>query len=226
MRFWRNNTIWFDEIPGQLFRQINLKEETISQAALIDIEYLILWHYKQSMSGPLADLPKILTYLELNSSNITNFIGLEKLTELKRLELHYCTKLESDIGLSALGDTLEHLHINHSKKFALSKELLSLKNLRVLCLNCCGDLENLNFLSELPNLIDFRFVDTNVKDGDLTPILKHPSIRSVSFLNKRHFNISESNMKCSLEEKNVNVNYRTIVFKKGNGAYFTYRYNY
>ena len=148
------------------------------------------------------------------------------MTKLKRLELHYCTKLDSDTGLSTLADTLEHLHINQSKKFVPSKELLSLKNLRVLCLNSCGNLENLDFLSEFPNLIDFRFVNTNVTDGDLTPIIKHPSIRSVGFLNNRHYNVSENSMDCSLIEKNVDVDYKTIVHKKGNGGYFTYRYNY
>lgn len=226
MDFWRNNTIWFDEVPEQLFRYINLKEEKMKEITISDIEYLILWHHKQSNLGNIVDIPESLLYLELNWSNIQNFIGIEKLNKLKRLELHYCTKLESDIGLSTLANTLEHLHINQSKKFVPTKELLSLKNLRVLCLNSCGNLENLNFLSEFPNLIDFRFVNTNVIDGDLTPILKHPSIRSVGFLNKRHYNVSENSMNSSLKEKNVGVDYKTIIHKKGNGEYFTYKYNY
>lgn len=226
MDFWRNNTIWFDEIPVQLFRHINLKEENMKETAFPDIEYLTLWHYKQSELGNFVDIPNNLSYLELNWSNIQNFIGIGKLNKLKRLELHYCTKLESDIGLSTLANTLEHLHINQSKKFVPTGELFNLKNLRVLCLNSCGNLENLNFLSEFPHLIDFRFVNTNVIDGDLSPILKHPSIRSVGFMNKRHYNVSENSMDCSLKEKNAGVNYKTIIHKKDNGEYFTYRYNY
>lgn len=39
-------------------------------------------------------------------------------------------------------------------------------------------------------------------------------------------NVSENSMDCSLKEKNADVNYKTIVHKKDNGEYFTYRYNY
>lgn len=90
-------------------------------------------------------MPENLLYLELNWSNIHDFLGVEKMNKLKRLELHYCTKLQNDFGLSGLADTLEYLHINQSKKFVPNEELFSLKNLRVLCLNSCGNLENLNF---------------------------------------------------------------------------------
>ena len=88
------------------------------------------------------------------------------MNKLKRLELHYCTKLQNDFCLSGLVDTLEHLHINQSKKFVPNEELFTLKNLRVLCLNSCGDLENLNFLNQFPNLLDFRFVDTNFRPSN------------------------------------------------------------
>lgn len=226
MDFWRNSTIWFDEVPEHLYRWIDMKEGKVKELENSYIEYLILWHHKQNKLGNFVDIPKRLTYLELNWSNIQNFIGIEKLNTLKRLELHYCTKLESDIGLSSVANTLEHLHINHSKKFVPTKELYSLKNLRVLCLNSCGNLENLNFLNEFPNLIDFRFVNTNVTVGDLTPIIKHKSIRSVGFLNKRHYNISDEKMDSMLKEKNADVNYKTKIQKKGEEQYFTYRYNY
>jgi len=224
--FWRNNTIWFDEVPEHVYRWIDIKEDKMKEFENSYIEYLILWHHKQNKLGNFLDIPESLFYLELNWSNIQNFIGIEKLNKLKRLELHYCTKLQSDIGLSTLANSLEHLHINQSKKFVPTNELYSLKNLRVLCLNSCGNLENLNFLSEFPNLMDFRFVNTNVLDGDLTQIINHKSIRSVGFLNKRHYNISEEKMDSLLKEKNEGVDYKTQIHKKGEEQYFTFRYNY
>ncbi|MEH7014659.1 hypothetical protein V7087_28270 [Neobacillus niacini] len=168
-------------------------------------------------------LPESLLYLDLTWSNIHNFIGIEKLVNLKRLELHYCTKLQNGFGLSGLADTLEHLEIDHSKKLVPNEELLSLKNLRVLCLNSCGNLENLNFLSQFPKLINFRFVDTNVLDGDLTPILDHPAIRSVGFLDKRHYNFKYDKMDALLKEKNDGEEYKTII---KNGKYEVHRYIY
>ncbi|MGE5416245.1 MAG: hypothetical protein ACM3UZ_05695 [Acidobacteriota bacterium] len=220
MNFWRNNTIWFDEVPEHLFCQIDLKEEKMKEFRNADIEYLILWHQKHNKFGCLADIPRSLLYLELNWSNIQNFIGIEKLNTLKRLELHYCTKLHSDIGLSMVANTLEYLHINQSKKFVPTNELYSLKNLRVLCLNSCGNLENLSFLNEFPSLIDFRFVNTNVIDGDLTPIINHKSIRSVGFLNKRPYNISREKMDSLLIEKNEGIDYKTKIHKKNSEQYY------
>jgi len=158
----------------------------------------------------------------LNWANIKNFDGIEKFKNLKRLELHYCVKLENDFGISQLKDSLEFLHINTSKKFKFIDELLKLKKLRVLCLNACGPVENLDFLNNFPNLIDFRFVDTNVLDGNLKPILDHPTIRTVGFLKKKHYNFKDDKLKIELEKK-FESEYKTIVYK---GQYLTYRYDY
>lgn len=224
MNLWRNNTIWFDEVPEHFFRNINLNENKITEISQTDIEYLILWHQKSSNLGNFVNMPESLLYLELNWSNIQNFIGIERLNGLKRLELHYCTKLQTDDGLSKVADTLEHLHINQSKKFVPSDQLFSLTNLKVLCLNSCGSLDNLSFLSNFPNLIDFRFVNTNVIDGDLSPILEHPTIRSVGFLNKKHYNISEQKLDSLLATKKGGIEFKTVIHKKTERQFSTFRY--
>ncbi|MFF2499071.1 hypothetical protein [Peribacillus sp. NPDC058075] len=220
---WRNNTIWFEQIPDNLQANLNLKEDKFNEMQLENIEYLTLWHHKKSKLDNFESIPENLLYLELNWSNIQNFLGIEKMNKLKRLELHYCTKLQNDFGMSGLSNTLEFLHIEQSKKFVPNEELLSLKNLRVLRLNSCGNLENLNFLNQFPNLIDFRFVDTNVLDGDLSPILNHPTIRSVGFLNKRHYNIKDDKMDALLKDKNGEEEFKTVIKY---GKYETFRHIY
>lgn len=219
---WKNNTIWFEDIPDELQYYLNLKEEKMASGTLSEVEYLTLWHYKSKLRN-FEELPHIekLLYLELNWSNQHHFLGAERFPALKRLELHYCTKLISDQGISSLASTLEHLHINQSKKFELTDELLSLKNLRVLRLNACAELPNLDFLKQFPRLIDFRFVDTKVSDGDLTPILEHPTIRSTGTLDKRHYNMRYKELDRLLEKKNGGEAYRTIVKK---GEWETFRY--
>jgi hypothetical protein len=156
------------------------------------------------------------------SAIIKNFDGIEKFSNLKRLELHYCVKLENDFGLSRLKDSIEVLHINTSKKFKFTDELLRLKKLKVLCLNACEPIDNLDFLKAFPNLIDFRFVDTNILDGNLKPILEHPTIRTVGYLNKKHYNYNDEKLKLELEKK-FDSEYKTTVYK---GQYLTYRYDY
>ena len=66
--------------------------------------------------------------------------------------------------------SLPKIQINTSKKFSPKKDFFELRNLKVLCLNACGPLDNLRFLKQMPNLLDFRFVDTKIVDGDLTAI--------------------------------------------------------
>jgi len=222
---WRFNTIWFEQIEQNKFFKKDFKNNVIASENkdFENSEYAITWYLKEKTT-PFANLPdsEKLLYLELNWANIKNFYGIEKFKNLKRLELHYCVKLEDDKGLSQVSRSLEYLHIDQSKKFKFTDELLNLKKLRVLCLNACGPIENLNFLSEFPNLINFRFVDTNILDGNLKPILEHPTIRTVGFLNKKHYNFKDEKLNSELQNKFTDE-YRTIVYK---GEYFTYRYDY
>lgn len=134
--------------------------------------------------------------------------------------MHSCIKLENDLGLSVLEDTLEFLQINTSKKLQSVDEISRLKNLKTLRLNNCGTLKNLDFLKELPDLIDFRFVDTNVLDGDLSPIIEHPALRSVGFLNKRHYNYTDKGIDAILKAKS-DTEYKDFVYK---GKYETFKY--
>jgi hypothetical protein len=222
---WRFNTIWFEQLEQDKIFQKDFKENIIAteNKDFENAEYSIIWHLKEKLKSfdNLSENHN-LSYLELNWANIKNFDGIEKFKNLKRLELHYCMKLENDFGISQLKDSLEFLHINTSKKFKFTDELLKLKKLRVLCLNVCGPVENLDFLNNFPNLIDFRFVDTNVLDGNLKPILDHPTIRTVGFLKKKHYNFKDDKLKIELEKK-FESEYKTIVYK---GQYLTYRYEY
>ncbi|MEN6474599.1 MAG: hypothetical protein ABFD81_11345 [Syntrophaceae bacterium] len=189
---WTFNTIWTEQLPEGEFQNFEIKNTKVGLSQPIAGSYFIIRNFKPK-DRCFENCPAIstATYLELNLSNVHSFRGISKLGQIKRLELHYCTKLNSDEGLSELREEIEWLHINQSKKFSPSNELLSLKRLKVLCLNNCAPLENLKFLSEFPELVDFRFVNTNVIDGDLTPLFEHPTLLTIGFLNKRHYNRTE-----------------------------------
>ena len=220
---WRYNTIWFEQLKSSAFLNQDLKTSTKIDTQFTSVEYAILWHLKHSEIAfdKLPNSNKLL-YLELNWANINDFQGIDKFENLRRLEIHCCTKLEKDLGISQLSNTLQYLHIDRSKKFTFNDELLSLKELRVLCLNACAPIENLSFLKDFPNLIDFRFVDTNIRDGDLTPIIEHPTIRTVGFLNKRHYNLKDDQLDNELLLKS-NKKYSHLAYKE---QYVTERYDY
>jgi hypothetical protein len=222
---WRFNTIWFDQLDQDKFFQKDFKNNTISteNKYFENAEYAIMWHLKEKLNSfdNIVKHEKLL-YLELNSASIKDFGGIEKFKNLKRLELHYCVKLENDVGLSQLDNSLEFLHIDRSKKFIFTEELLQVEKLKVLRLNDCGPIDNLEFLKNFPNLIDFRFVGTTILDGNLNPIIEHPAIRTVSFSNKKHYNSREEKIKSELENK-YQKDYKTVVHK---GQFLTYRYDY
>ena len=202
---WTFNSILFDEIDVNKVYQKDLKNNDISwpNQNFGNSEYAILWHLKTTDKIE-NQIPKSdnLKFLQLNWANITDFsLIADKFTKLKRLELQCCIKLLNDDFIDGLSENLEHLHILTSKKFIFEQNLLKLTNLRILCLNDCGPIENLDFLKLFPKLEDFRFVNTNILDGNLKPILEHPTIKSVGFLNKRHFNIKDLEMQKLLGEK-------------------------
>lgn len=216
---WTHNTIWYDQLETSNYFIGDL-HSSANQEKIQNVEYVMGDLKRGNYSfEKMPEMNRIL-FMEINCSNIYDFEGIEKLKNLKRLELHYCRKLETDKGISKLSETIEWLHIDMSKKFQMTNELLQLKKLKVLCLNSCGPLENLGFLSAFPNLIDFRIVDTNVLDGDLSPILAHPKIKNAAFLNKRHYNLKDTDVKEILNRKVIGI-YKSIVKK---GKFETYKY--
>ena len=217
---WRFNTIWLDQIPEELVELNTFEGLGKADASSSNIEYLISNNFK-STNKSLLDLPNndSLLYLELNKANITSFSGVSKFKNLKRLELHYCLKLTSDNGLDEVKDSIEWLHISQSKKFSFSKNLLKLSNLKVLCLNNCGPLTDLSFLDSFPKLVDFRFVGTNIESGDLTPLLSHPNLCSVGFLDKRHYNLKSEEVTRHLAQKKS-----ASIALAHKGKYETFRY--
>lgn len=164
------------------------------------LRYLFIMHHK-SDDGSLGnlDVPARLTYLHLLSSNARN-IGVMP-PGLRRLELHRCLKLETAQGLAESCPGLRHFRLDLSKKFRDLPELLKLRELEVLCLNGCGDLPNLRFLAAFPNLRDFRFVDTNVIDGDLSPLLSLPKLESIGTMDKRHYSHTTAEILATIAAK-------------------------
>lgn len=202
---WTFNSILFDEIDENIVFQKDYKDNNINwpNQNFERSEYAILWHLKANEKA-LRQVPKSdnLKFLQLNWANVTDFkVITERFIKLKRLELQCCIKLLNDDHIDLLSENLENLHILKSKKFVVGENLLKLKNLKILCLNECGPIPSLDFLKNFPNLEDFRFVNTNIIDGNLKPILEHPTIKRVGFFNKRHYNIKDDEMDKLLEGK-------------------------
>jgi hypothetical protein len=217
---WTYNTIWTEQLPPGAYASIDCHGGTLAPGGAASATYVNLHKFKTKQPG-FDELNGLISaeYLEVNQSNIKSFCGLEKLGAIKRLELSWCLKLESDFGLAELKDSLEWLHINTSRKFSPGPDLYALRDLKVLCMNGCGAIEDLGFLARMPNLLDFRFVGTTVLDGDLTPLLEHPCLVNAGFLDKRHYNLKSDDVAAHFQDANERA--KEYVYK---GDFRTFRY--
>ena len=217
---WTCNTIWREQLLPGAFATIKYKGNKAITPIAEGATYFDVDRFKTKQSG-FRELTGVSAaeYLELNFSNITSFAEAAKFGRLKRLETSWCLKLESDFGLAEVSDHLEWLHIKTSKRFRPERDLFDLRNLKVLCLNGCGPLQDLHFLERMPLLLDFRFVNTNVVDGDLSPLLSHPSLVSVGFLDKRHYSHRAADINRHFKEREENE--KVYVYK---GDFRTFRH--
>jgi len=154
-------------------------------------------------SQDFRDIPSFrnLQHLTIVWSNVSSFQGLALQPVLKQIDLEYCAKLVSLEGLEITKNSLLHLQINNSKKLKNHSFVCNFDKLEVLRLNSCGDIGNINFLNQMPNLKSFSFVDTNVIDGDLTPLF---NLESVGFLNKRHYSHTDLEVDEIISKKKAN----------------------
>lgn len=139
--------------------------------------------------------------LELVQSTIESLEGVEKLIKLNALELYYMRNLEDFSSLLSLRKTLTKLRFGHCKKLEGIEKVAELGSLKALAITDCGEIPSIGFITRLKNLDFFSFVNTNVIDGDLTPLLDCKSLTFAGFLNKRHYSHKSEEIKALLKAK-------------------------
>jgi len=148
------------------------------------LETLQLWKLRPA-SRDLSGLPELgaLRELGLTQGSVASLNGLLRWPQLRRLELAYLRGLRSLAPAEEL-EALEVLYCDRCPKLSQYQGLAAAPALRDLRLNACGRIDSLDFLIEIRTLNEFRFVATDVADGDLSPLLR---LEAVGFTNKRHF---------------------------------------
>lgn len=144
-------------------------------------------------AADLSDLAHLtrLEDLELTQTTVTSLAGLETLEDLRYLEVVTASKLASLDALASPGCGVRELTLSKAKSIPSYRPLASVSHLRRLKLSSCASMPDLRWTAGLNRLDLFTFVETDVADGDLTPLLGLPRLRSVGTLDKRHYN-----MKC------------------------------
>lgn len=153
---------------------------------------LFLHRYGGSSSelfGQLAGLQE----LAIANCSLREVEHLATLSDLKFLGLYNLKKLTSLRGLGEL-EQLETLEVNGCKVIGRIDELAALVHLRRLQLNDDGAIASLKPLRSATALEEILFYEsTNIRDGDLTPLMSLPRLQRISFQNRRHYSHKRDN---------------------------------
>lgn len=154
-----------------------------------ELRQLRAWKFKPKSQdlGDLANTTR-LEWLHLTQTGIASLDGLETLEDLRYFELAYAQKLESLDAFRSDRLGIRELAIANAKKLASYDPIAAIERLRRLRLTSCAAMRNLKWTAGMNYLDSFSFVETNVEDGDLSPLLGLPRLQYVGTMDKKHYN--------------------------------------
>lgn len=138
-------------------------------------------------SKDLSELAYIssLEDLAIVQSPIITINGIHRFRRLKRIQLSYLSKLKSLSAIKELSNGwLEILDCDKCRKIDDHDVVRHLHTLKILKFNDCGEIPSISFLNQMKSIHEFRFVNTNILNGDLHPCIK---LKEVGFLKKAHY---------------------------------------
>ncbi len=148
------------------------------------------------LGGYLGDgitLPSSIKSIRLFRSKLRNLNLIVNLDCTESIVLQENYDLEDIVAIKKC-ENLRKLVVENSKKIKNLNEF-SLKNLEIISLLGCGEVESLKFLENSPNLKFVSFPRTTIVDGDLS-ILEFVS--ELNFENRNHYNRKLSGGKLKL----------------------------
>jgi hypothetical protein len=180
----------FSMLPTLRKLSADWNKNLLKNAHLSGLTALRISKYK-SVKNDLSDFPNFpaLRELELVQSTVTSLNGISRFAGLRRIELHHLTKLEKlgELNLPELTAFVADV----CKRLNDHNQLSACTTLEELKLHECGALKSVRFVDFLRKLKTFRFMKTDVLDGDLSPLLR---LDDVYFTEKRHFSHKVNDM--------------------------------
>jgi hypothetical protein len=153
--------------------------------ACIKLKKLSFYNYnpKNKLYEELAKV-SWLQILEITQSSIDTLEWLKGFDQLQDVSFNYCGKIKRLSSLEKSSNNLLKLIFDHCKSIENHDYVKQFPNLKILGYNHCGEIKSIGFIKEMPALEDFRFVNTIISDGDLSPCL---GLKHAGFNNKKHY---------------------------------------
>ena len=172
-----------------------------------ELRRLQVWQFKPK-SLDLSDIANTtrLEWLNLTQTGIASLAGLETLEDLRYCEIAYAPKLESIDALTKDRLEVRELSFEKVKKIASYEPIAALRRLRRLKLTSCSPMSDLNWTKGMDRLDFFSFVETNVEDGDLSPLHELPKLRYIGTLDRKHYNYKFAAINKILSQRAVTDN--------------------
>ncbi|MCJ8270786.1 MAG: hypothetical protein MJK04_15450 [Psychrosphaera sp.] len=166
------------------------------------LAHLGLWQYKPKSTdaSELANLP-MLEFLELNMSNMTSLNGIDKCNNLQILKLAYIRKLSDISALANASAPIKDVHFQNCKRITDYRFLGQLQSLKVLDIEKCADIANLDFIGQSSQLEKLFFHGTTLLSGDLSPCLNHPKLNTISYNNKKCYSHKSDELHYQLRDR-------------------------
>lgn len=164
---------------------------------------LSLFKYCPKSNKDIDELPVApnLKVLALLRSCIKTLDRIDKYGHLEKLVITFGKYLTA-VGSLAHCHHLKIFELDGCKNINDLQETLSkCSRLERLVLMKVSALENIQFVERMPNLKWLNLMDTNVVDGDMSPLLRHPSLEYAVFTSKKHFSHTEAQVRAALQAK-------------------------
>lgn len=171
----------FCDLKCLKFLAVDWRKGLFKNANYSNLKELMLWKYK-SIDVTDLNVFKTIESLYINKSSIETLNGLRNFSNIKSAKFLYVPKL-LDISDMAFCDLVEVCFLN-AKNVNNYTFLGECKNIKRLRINESAPMESLGFIESLNKLHSFRFMKTDVLDGDLSNLL---DVEDVSFTFKKHF---------------------------------------
>jgi hypothetical protein len=168
-------------------------------ASLFDCTMLKKLFVNRYKGNDVSDFGRLVSLesLAILNAPIVNLQGFSSLKRLRSLRLANLRRLTSLAGIEHLVN-LEELDVHTCRKICSIKEVGTLSKLQKLFLNNDGDVESLKPLANLAGLVSVLFYEsTNIKDGDLSPLLLQKCLANVAFQNRRHYSHRSEELRAS-----------------------------
>ena len=180
------SSIDFDRLPHLERCSLKWRKGCESLFEKNNLRSLVLIGYRSSRL-PIDSLIR-LEKLQILDSSIDSIDFLRGMSELRQLRLAALRRLMHTDAIGA-PSKLEFLNIDSCRGFGKIDRIAALTSLIYLGLLNLGEIESLNPLLALTKLEAFFFYEnTNVLDGDVASLHRLPTLKHISFANRRHYN--------------------------------------